>query len=1037
MPVRIYALAKDLEIDSKELVEICAKAGIPGKGSALASLDDDEVQRVKSYLSHKNPPPASAPAAPAAPVRPSTVGPTPRVPPVIPSLTATPAPPAPVAPPAPTPPPAPVASGPLTKPTAPKPPPAANPPSPPPSPAPVSARPDRRGSDGSPPPVRRPEAGNNPRQPIKVISGKPAPSKPPGPPPAEKVAPPVAPAASSPPSAPPTPPPAAPGNRPSTPSRRDEAPMGTGLTGKVRVLDNRRAPPPIPSGPRPGTPGPVSGPGNDAGGNAGGGPKSQRKRREPIINLTSLPDVKQPTPGPSSHAPAQRPEIRLTPELISGTKQGKKAPLEQLVQQQQEQQRTTTTPKGKGGGSAAPGTPSEKTKSRRGGHRGAAEAVPFVEEEAPPAGKKSLAGMASARADRGKSKRKAQDDDITRVLARVDEDRKGKRTLTRRRGTNTAAPRKEKIGLELPCSIRSFSEAAGVPAAQVLKTLMTMGMMLNINATIDFATAELIAAELGLDIELNSQQTLEDDLITEIEEQTDEEASLEVRPPIVTFLGHVDHGKTSLIDRLIGTRIVAREAGGITQHIRSYQVEKDGKKITFVDTPGHAAFTEMRARGANVTDIAVLVIAADDGIMPQTEEAISHIKAAEVPIVVALNKVDLQGVDLNRPLTQLTEHHLTPSEWGGDVEVVRCSALTGQGMDELLETLLTVAELHEYRANPNRPALGVCIESQQLGDKGVVAKLVVKNGTLRVGDIIVCGPAHGRVRAMYDPLTNQPIAEAPPSTPVNITGLDEAPGAGDRFHVLSDITEAREIAQNRADSSRNQSLSGNTTRVSFEHFTQMVQDGKIGQADERVRLNLIVRADTRGSLEAIEKELQKLDHPEVEIRTLQRSVGGISVADVTLASASDAVIIGFNAMPDEAARSLADERGVEIRRYDIIYKLADEIKQLVEGRLKPEERVVELGRALVKQTFQISRVGVIAGCYVIQGNIERGCRIRVNRDGRTIGDYPMESLRRVKDDVKEVQRGMECGIKLSGFNDVKQDDVLEAYRIEEVARKLE
>ncbi len=760
------------------------------------------------------------------------------------------------------------------------------------------------------------------------------------------------------------------------------------------------------------------------------------KRREPIINLASMPEVKQPAASTPHQAPAQRPDIRLTKDLIAGTKQGRKAPLEQLVQQQQEQQKAgpgAGKPKGQGPGTGpvAPGT-GDKSKSRRGGKA----ADPAFTEDEPVAGKKSLAGMASARAERGKSKRKTADDDINKVLARVDEDRRGKKTLTRR-GTNTAAPRKEKVELELPCTVRSFSEAAGVPAAQVLRTLMGMGMMLNINATLDLDTAELVAAELGIDLQLRKHETLEDNLITEIEAIEDSEETLVTRPPIVTFLGHVDHGKTSLIDRLIGTRIVSGEAGGITQHIRSYQVEKDGKKITFVDTPGHEAFTDMRARGANVTDIAVLVIAADDGIMPQTEEAISHIKAAEVPIVVALNKVDLPGVDLNRPMTQMTEHELTPSEWGGDVEVVRTSAVTGQGMDDLLETLLTVAELHEYRANPNRPALGVCLESQQLGDKGVVAKLIVKNGTLRVGDIIVCGSAYGRVRAMHDPLTNQPISEAPPSTPINVIGLDEAPGAGDRFHVLDDITEAREIAQNRSSSNRNQSLSGNSTKVSFETFQQLVQDGKIGQASERARLNLIVRADTRGSLEAIDKELQKLDHPEVEIRTLQRSVGGISVADVTLASASDAVILGFNVIPDESARSLADERGVEIRRYDIIYKLADEIKLLVEGRLKPEERVVELGRALVKQTFQISRVGVIAGCYVIQGSIERGCRIRVNRDSRTIGDYPMESLRRVKDDVKEVSRGMECGIKLSGFNDVKQDDVLEAYRIEEVARKLD
>ena len=526
-------------------------------------------------------------------------------------------------------------------------------------------------------------------------------------------------------------------------------------------------------------------------------------------------------------------------------------------------------------------------------------------------------------------------------------------------------------------------------------------------------------------------------MISGLEEQEDDPDSLVPRAPIVTFLGHVDHGKTSLLDYLIGIDVVSGEAGGITQHIRAYEVEKDGRSVTFVDTPGHEAFTEMRARGANVTDIAVLVVAADDGIMPQTEEAISHAKAAEVPIVVALNKIDLEGVDPNRVMTQLTEHQLTPSEWGGDVEVVPTSAIKGTGMDALLETLLTIAELNEYKANPNRPALGVCLESEQQGDRGVVAKLIVQNGTLQVGDVVVCGAAYGRVRAMSDTLTGKPVESAGPSTPVNVMGFDEPPGAGERFHVLDDITKAREIAEDRAHASSHENLSGVTTKISFESFQEMLQEGRLGRQEDKVKLNLIVRADVKGSLEAIDKELTKLDNPEVEVRVLQRSVGGVTLADVTLASASNAVIAAFNVIPDEQARSLADERNVEIRRYDVIYKLTDDIKAMIEGRLKPEERVVELGRALVKQVFSISRVGTIAGCYVAQGSIQRGCRIRVNRDGRTIGDYALDSLKRIKEDVKEVPRGMECGIRLQGFNDIKQDDVLEAYRIEEVARTLD
>jgi translation initiation factor IF-2 len=389
-------------------------------------------------------------------------------------------------------------------------------------------------------------------------------------------------------------------------------------------------------------------------------------------------------------------------------------------------------------------------------------------------------------------------------------------------------------------------------------------------------------------------------------------------------------------------------------------------------------------------------------------------------------------------MTQLTEYELTPSEWGGDVEVVRTSAITGEGMDELLETLLTVAELHDYKANAERPAVGVCLESEQASDKGVIAKVVVQNGTLHVGDVVLCGTSYGRVKAIYDTLDlGQQLESAGPSMPINITGLDTAPGAGDRFYVLDDIAQARELAEARSDASRAESLSGTSPKVSFERFQDLLQTGKLGQIEDKVELNLIIRADARGSLEAIEKELSKISHPEVEIKVLQKSVGGVTVADVTLASASQAVIVGFNVIPDEQARSLADDKNVEIRRYDIIYKLAEDIKAIIEGRLRPEERVVELGRALVKTVFNISRVGAVAGCYVAQGQIERGCRIRVNRDSRTIGDYALDSLKRHKEDVKEVPRGMECGIKLAGFNDLKQDDVLEAYRIEEIARKLD
>ena len=585
--------------------------------------------------------------------------------------------------------------------------------------------------------------------------------------------------------------------------------------------------------------------------------------------------------------------------------------------------------------------------------------------------------------------------------------------------------------MELPCTVRTFSEAVGVGASQVLGKLLSMGIsgMLNINAELDHETAELLAVELGVEIDFKEQVALEEQVLSVVE-QDDDPSTLKSRPPVITFLGHVDHGKTSLLDRIINIDVVSGEKGGITQHIRAYQIEKDGQPISFVDTPGHEAFTEMRARGANVTDIAVLVIAADDGVMPQTEEAISHAKAAGVPIIVALNKIDLPGVNEQKTYQDLAANELLPSEWGGDVEVIKTSAITGLGMDELLDTILTVAELHEYKANPDRPAVGTCLESELSEGRGVVAKLLVEKGTLNVGDVVVCGSAYGRVKAMYDTLKPRMRHElAGPSMPVNVTGLNEAPGAGDKFHVVPEIAQAREIAESRADASRQQSLGGVQVHVTLENLFDRLNTQESVQT-----LNVILRADVRGSIEAIRKELTKLEHPEVQVKILQATVGGITEADVHLADASDAIIIGFSVVPDEGARQLADAKGVQIRRYDIIYQLTADLKAALEGLLKPEEREAELGRALVQRTFQVGRVGTIAGCRVLAGTIERDSRIRIIRDSRVIGDYPLESLRREKDDAKSVREGYECGMKLRGYNDLKEGDILEAYRIEEIAR---
>ena len=954
MPARIYALAKELNLDSKDLVAIVKKVGITGKGSALASLTDEEATKVREHLAGSAAPSEPAPSKPIGAVR--DVVPKERKQVAIPTSKKSVDSPAEAEPESPS-----EAEPESAAPVATEAP-AAEAPAieTPVAEVPAAESPVAKAPPEAAAPVKKSSGGLGSRIASRMAARKPTASA---------------------------------RDSAAAPIRNDSTIAGGG--GKVRSLDR--------------------------GGSSGPDKRSEGKpKREPRINvkMAPLPEVAEPAPAkPAKGEKAQKPEVKLSPDLIAGHRQGMRAPLEELAKEDAEKKR---------GASAKKGGLSGFTGSRKKGDG----------EEESDKPRKKLAGMASPRAERTRGKGRER---ITLDQSYGRQYRHSGSRPKKRKGVNTAAPRKEAVSLELPCTIRTFSESAGVSAGQVLGTMMGLGLQdgLNINSQLDLDTAELLAAELNLTIQLKAAETLEDSLISELEEREDDPGSLLPRAPIVTFLGHVDHGKTSLLDYLIGIDVVSGEAGGITQHIRAYEVEKDGRSVTFVDTPGHEAFTEMRARGANVTDIAVLVVAADDGIMPQTEEAISHAKAAEVPIVVALNKIDLEGVDANRALTQLTEHQLTPSEWGGDVEVVRTSAIKGTGMDELLETLLTIAELNEYTANPDREALGVCLESEQQGDRGVVAKLVVQNGTMRVGDVLVCGAAHGRVRAMTDTLTGEPIEEAGPSTPVNVMGFDQPPGAGDRFHVLDDIGKAREIAESRAHATSQENLSGVTTKVSFDNFQQMLEEGRLGQQEEKVKLNLIVRADVKGSLEAIDKELGKFDHPEVEVRVLQRSVGGVTLADVTLASASDAVIAAFNVVPDEQARSLADDRNVEIRRYDVIYKLTDDIKAMIEGRLKPEERIVELGRAVVKQVFSISRVGTIAGCYVASGTIQRGCRIRVSRDGRIIGDYALDSLKRIKEDVKEVPRGMECGIRLQGFNDVKQDDMLEAYRIEEVARTLD
>ncbi len=595
------------------------------------------------------------------------------------------------------------------------------------------------------------------------------------------------------------------------------------------------------------------------------------------------------------------------------------------------------------------------------------------------------------------------------------------------------APRKTHAAIEPPITVRSLSEAIGIPANNIIRKLMALGQLANINSSLDDETAMMMAMEFGVELDVVYERTAEDELLESIEQQEEEDAeALELRPPIITILGHVDHGKTSLLDKIRKANVVDSETGGITQHIGAYQIEHEGKKVTFVDTPGHEAFTAMRARGANVTDIVVLVVAADDGVMPQTKEAIAHAKAAEVPVVVALNKIDIPNVDTQANITkiygELAQEGLSPVEWGGETEVIKTSASSGTGITDLLATLEMIAELHELKANPNRPATGTCLEASVSEGRGVLATILVQNGTLRVGDVIVCGDGYGRVRALFNDL-GQPVDEAGPSTPVEVSGLDSVPTAGEKFGVIDDITRARDVAETRRDRTRGAAL-GERQAITLENLFSKVAEQKVKS------LNLILKADVQGSLEALIKELEKLENPEVPIRILLKGVGGISESDILLADASEAIVIGFRVAPEDRAVSLADEKKIDIRRYDIIYQVTDEVKKAVEGLLVPEVKEVHLGRAVVRQTFKISKVGMVAGCFVTQGTIERTAKARIIREGREIYKGAIDALKRFKDDVREVREGFECGIKVTNFDDLKTDDVIEAYRVDVIRRTL-
>ena len=1001
MSIRIYALAKQLKIESKELVEICKKLGFD-KGSALASLSDEEVDQVKASLS-KSAKTSSGTMAPVAPPkRPAALSQSGRVPVLKPTLKPK--------------------SAQTTEPQAET---VVEAPKLPPEQAPVEKTEPQ-------PEVEREVATPEPPAETKVVE-EPKTAEPEQPPVKETVTKSTDDSADQADTGSTVAPPAEeekqPEKEPETPTETQEtkpkrndptpnvidhipqiaalrkegnyvSPMRS-ILNKVPLLGRRKK--------------------SDDSGNKQG---TSGKSNGPSIRLAPVPKTAATkTPKTPAEPAPQKPDMKLPKEAILAAAKGTSRPLDEHIRKHEEKQQKLREGQDKGKGKKT--RPGGKDTSYSDEDAGKKKGLRVKGRDESPA----IDPLATpTRKRRGSAKRRHAsmefDAEESIVIPRQ------LRRQRKSRQSNTAAPRKNDLVIQLPCTVKQFAEQTGLSVAAVLRKLIELEMPMIITSPIDQDAAELLGEEFNLRLDVRPPKSLEDEFVTSAFEQIDPPESLKPRPPVVTFLGHVDHGKTSLLDRILKLDVVSGEKGGITQHIRAYRIATPNGDVTFVDTPGHEAFTEMRARGANCTDIVVLVVAADDGVMPQTEEAISHAKAAGVPIVVALNKCDLPSANIDKAMQSLAAHDILPSEWGGDVEVIKTSAITGDGIDTLLETLLMVAELSELKANPDRPAIGVALEAEMQAGQGVIAKVLVQNGTLRTGDVVLCGAAHGRVKAMLATLSPfRKLNEADPGTPVQLIGLDVAPAAGSKFCVLEDISVARQIAENRAGAERSQELADMRPRVTLENLFQ-----RISEANEVQTLNIIIRADVRGSIEAIRKELGKLDHPEVKIRILQASVGGITEADVQLADASDGIIVGFNVVPDEGARVLAEKRKIQIRRYDIIYNLANDIKAALEGMLKPISREKELGRVLVQRTFVVSRMGTIAGCRVLSGTVERDCRVRIIRENRIIGDYALDSLKREKDDAKEVREGYECGMKLKGYNDIKEGDIFETYKTEEIAR---
>jgi translation initiation factor IF-2 len=925
--IRIYALARELNVDTKDLIDLCRQAGFEVKNQ-LSSLDPEQRDLVEQMVKRGGGVALAAPPKTAAPVIPQVMTPVPVLHPARARREAHPEPPKPAAPAAKTPlagPPAKVPESPAEG-TAEK----------APLPAAPAARAPEPAAGGGPPAMGGGEGGRPPE-------------------------------------------PAA------APADLTGRPPAAG-TGKMRDLNQTRS---GEARPRPIRP-------------ASRTPAVVRLARPPLLKQRPLKDEKKP-----QEPAAQKPLIKLTPEMLKGP----------AVKPEDLIKKTTAAD--------VPAAPTD---------------IEDEEGEARPG--KGRPGQVTGRDkrhqqrnERARLRRDREGTDVKggKILLPADEDtpQRMKRLHKLRRPHAPTQPRKGKVPLELPITVRSLSEAVGLKTGDLLLRLQGHGMTtVNINSNLEPDVAEMIALEVGCELEIKRPLDAEEQVLVEMQ-KPDQPEDLRPRAPIVTIMGHVDHGKTTLLDKIRQSNIAATEAGGITQVIRAWRVDHGGRPITFLDTPGHQAFTKMRARGANVTDIAVIVVAADDGVMPQTEEAINHARAAGVSIVVAINKIDVPNANLNKTRQQLYSLNLLPDNMGGDIPFVETSAAKGTGIDLLLDNVSVLAELKELKANPNKPATGTCLEAMLSEGEGVRATLLVRDGILHRGDVILCGAAYGRVRAMYDDL-GRSIQDAGPSVPVRITGLDEVPNADDPFATVPDLALARSIAEKRKVRQQEATLIKREP-VKLENLS----------ASKIAELKVILKADFRGSIEAIRKELDKLQHEEVRVRLLHAAIGAITESDVQLAltSPDDTIIVGFNVIPDDRAKTLAEERGVQIREYNIIYNLTDDIKKALEGKLKPEEEVVHLGRAVVRETFKISRVGTIAGCYVTQGTIERSAKVRLIRQGVVIYPPPdrtasLESLKRFKDDVREVREGFECGLKIAGYDDVKVDDVIEAYRVEQHKRTL-